>query len=143
MRHVQSGSPLRRLVGSALFVQVAWAVLSVAWNFAGVRLLVSRARAPGSTASLGAAVVLLAIAAMLVHLVDRWPLLYAVATVVPVLFAAAAINNAFTASPSFWPSDFWRWAGIVLNGAGFLAALAAIVGFARWTSARRASNRTY
>jgi hypothetical protein len=142
VRHAQSASPLRRLVGSALFVQVAWAALSAAWNFAGVWLMASGARAPGPTASLGAAVVLLAIAGMFVHLADRRPLLYAVATVVTGLFAAAAIYNAFTASPSLWPSEFWRWAGIVLNGAGFLAALAAVVGFARWTSASRASNRT-
>ena len=85
---------------------------------------------------------LLAVAAALAGAVGRWPALYAVLSAATGVFAAAAVSNALTASPALWPSESWRWAGIVLNTAGVLAALAAMVGFVRWTTARGATDLT-
>ena len=125
---------LSQVVGRALPAQVAWALLSALWNVAGVYLIAQGLRAPGPTASLIAALVVTAIAVALYVAVDRVPLLYAALSGVAAFMALAAVVNAFVQDPALWPSEFWRYAGAVLNGAGFVAGAAAVLAYFRWTS---------
>lgn len=123
---------LRESAGAVLFVQVAWAVLSAVWNIAGVMLIARGLRAPGPTATVAGGVILLAIAAAFVALVSRWPLGYVVLSAATGLIALSAVVNAFVQDPALWPSEFWRYAGAVLNGAGFVAAVVAVLAYFRW-----------
>lgn len=123
---------LRELVGSALGVQVLWAVLAAAWNFAGVALARGGGRALGPTATVAGGAVLVAGAVALPYLVARWPLIYGLLSGLFGVIALGAVVNAFRADPSLWPSEFWRYAGAVLNGFGFLAAVAAVIATVRW-----------
>lgn len=106
-----------------VWVQLAWALLAAAWNVAGVALIANGGRAPGPTASLLGAAILIAIGVGLVASCKRFTLAYAALSLVSVLMASAAVFNALTADPSLWPSEFWRYAGIALNGAGALASI--------------------
>jgi hypothetical protein len=123
---------LRATAGWAFPVQVAWAVLSAIWNIAGVMLPARGRPAPGPTATVAGGVILLAIAAAFVALGARWPLGYVVLSVATGLVALAAVVNAFVQDPALWPSEFWRYAGAILNGAGFVAAVAALLAYFRW-----------
>ena len=125
---------LRQIVGRALPAQVAWALLSALWNVAGVYLIAQGLRAPGPTASLTTALLLIAIAVALYAAVDRASLLYAALSGIATFMALAAVVNAFVQDPALWPSEFWRYAGAVLNGAGFVAGAAAVLAYFRWTS---------
>ena len=125
---------LSQVVGWALPAQVAWALLSALWNVAGVYLVAQGLRAPGPTASLTAALLLIAIAVALYAAVDRASLLYAALSGIATFMALAAVVNAFVQDPALWPSEFWRYAGAVLNGAGFVAGAAAVLAYFRWTS---------
>jgi hypothetical protein len=113
---------------------VAWALLAALWNVAGVYLMAQGQRPPGPTASIAGALVLIAIAAVLVLTVDRASLLYAVLSGVATFMALAAVVNAFVQDPALWPSEFWRYAGAVLNGVGFVAGAAAVLAYFRWKS---------
>lgn len=119
----------RAVVGPAMPVQVAWAILAAFWNLAGVWLIAQWQRPPGPTASLGAAVMLLAMAVAFVVTVSRWPLAHLLLSIAAGLFGLAAVVNAFIADPALWPSEFWRYAGAVLNGIGFLACAATVAAY--------------
>jgi hypothetical protein len=123
---------LRKTVGTALVVQVAWAILAAVWNLGGVMLIARGLRSPGPTATVSGGVILLAIAAALVVLVTRWPVGYLGLSVLTGVIALAAVINAFIQDPALWPSEFWRYAGAVLNGVGFLAAAAGALAYFRW-----------
>ena len=117
----------RESVGKALVVQVTWAILAAVWNVAGVALIARGLRAPGPTASAGAAVLLLAVAVAFVLSIARWPVAYALLSAGAGLMALAAVVNAFVQDPALWPSEFWRYAGVLLNGAGVVACAAALL----------------
>jgi len=117
--------------GWALPVQVAWAILAAAWNLAGVALIARGLRAPGPTASASAAIVLVGIAALFFVTIRRWPLAYLPLSVAAGVMALAAVVNAFVQDPALWPSEFWRYAGALLNGIGVLAAVGAVAGHSR------------
>jgi peptidoglycan/LPS O-acetylase OafA/YrhL len=125
---------LRAAVGWALPVLVAWALLAALWNFGGSWQLARGLQAPGPTASTLAGLVLLAIAAGLIVAVRRWPKRFVLLACVGGLAALVGVVGAFTQDPALWPSESWRWAGIVLNGVGFVAAVAAVIAFVRWKS---------
>jgi hypothetical protein len=125
---------LKHVVGRVLSTQVAWAVLAALWNVAGVYLISQGQRPLGPTATITGAVALVAIAAALVLTVNRASLLYAVLSGVAAFIALAAVVNAFVQDPALWPSEFWRYAGAVLNGVGFLAGAAAVLAYLRWKS---------
>lgn len=129
-------SEFRSAAGSALPVQVAWAILSAIWNVAGVWMIAQGQRAPGPTASVAGAAVLLALALGWVAAVRRWPLGYLLLSIVAVVASLGAVVNAFTGDPALWPSEFWRYAGIVLNSVGFLACAFAIAAYFRWRTRR-------
>ena len=132
---------LRQAVGRALPAQVAWALLSALWNVAGVYLIAQGQRAPGPTASIIGASLLIAIAMGLFFSIDRASLLYAALSGVAAFMALAAVVNAFVQDPVLWPTEFWRYAGAVLNGGGFLAGAAAVLAYVRWASRRDVRSR--
>jgi hypothetical protein len=112
-------------------VQLGWALLAAAWNVAGVVLIANGGRAPGPTASLLGAAVLIVIGVGLVATSNRSAIIYAALSIVSAAMAGGAVYNALTADPSLWPSEFWRYAGIILNGTGVLAAGAALINLLR------------
>jgi len=129
-------SELRERVGWAFPVQIAWAILAALWNVAGVLLIAQGRRAIGPTASWLTAAILLVLAVLFPYLVKRWPIAYLLLTAAAGLLGLFAAVNAFTADPALWPSEFWRYAGAVINGAGFIAAVIAVLAFFRWRASR-------
>lgn len=125
---------LRQVVGWALATQVVWALLAALWNVAGVYLIAQGQRPLGPTASIAGALALVAIAAALVLAISRASLLYAGLSGVAAFIALGAVVNAFVQDSALWPSEFWRYAGAVLNGVGFVAGAAAVLAYFRWTS---------
>jgi hypothetical protein len=127
---------LRAAVGRILPFLVAWAVLAALWNFGGAWQVARGLPSPGPTASTLAGVVLLVIACGFVVAVARWPTVFVLLAAVAGLAALVGVVGAFVQDPALWPSELWRWAGIVLNGVGFVAAVAALVAFIRWKAIR-------
>lgn len=123
---------LRHAVGNALVVQVAWALLAALWNVAGVYLIAQGQRPLGPTATLIGAGLAAAIGAGLVLSITRVPLVYVVVSGVAGLVALITAVGAFTQDQALWPSEFWRYAGAVLNGVGFLSAAAGCLAYFRW-----------
>ena len=123
---------LRQAVGNALPAQVAWALLAALWNAVGVYLIAQGQRPLGPTATLIGAGLAVVLAAGLVLSITRAPLVYAVVSGVAGYLALATAVGAFTQDPALWPSEFWRYAGAVLNGVGFLAAAAGCLAYFRW-----------
>ena len=122
---------LRATVGWALPALIVWALLAALWNFGGAWQLANGQRAPGPTASVPAGLVLRAIAAGLALAVHRWPAVFVLLSAVAGVAALVGVVGAFVQHPKLWPSEPWRWAGIVLNGAGLLAAANAVARWAR------------
>lgn len=123
---------LRTAASWALPAMVSWAVVAALWNFGGVWQLSQGLRAPGPTASAPGGLILLAIAVGLGPAVDRRPAAFLVLTIIAGLAAGSAVGGAFIQDPALWPSESWRWAGIVLNSAGGISAAAAVLAFIRW-----------
>ena len=126
----------RAAVGWVLPVLVAWASLAALWNLGGAWQIARGLRAPGPTASFLAGGVLLAIAVGLVVAARRWPRVFVLLAAVAGLAALVGVVGAFVQDPALWPSELWRWAGILLNGVGFVAAAAAVIAFIRWKPIR-------
>lgn len=103
----------------------------MAWNIAGTALIARGLRAPGPTASYAAAALLAVLAVLLWWSRPHHRLLYIALSAGCGVLAALAVYQALTADPALWPSEFWRYAGIALNGAGALAALLAVAGALR------------
>jgi hypothetical protein len=125
---------LRQAVGWALPAQIVWALLASLWNVAGVSLIAQGQRPLGPTATMAGAITLIVIVAVLLVTVRRAPLIYAAVSGVAALIALGAVVNAFRQDPALWPSEFWRYAGAVLNAVGFVAGAAAVWAYFRSTS---------
>jgi hypothetical protein len=123
MAFMTSNDIAKRIV----WLQLLWAVLAAAWNVAGVFLIANGARSLGPTASLLGATVLIAIGVGLFSTYNRSAIIYVALSVVSAAMAGLAVYNALTADPSLWPSEFWRYAGIILNAAGVFAGAGAII----------------
>lgn len=118
-----------------LILQILWAVGCFAWNAYGLYLISQEQPPIGPTASAIGAVLCVVFALLFWWLHSRyqkWP--YFIVSVVAGLMAAFTIYGAFTKDPSLWPSEGWRWAGIILNGIGTVAAIAAIAQALNWTT---------
>ena len=105
---------------SAVRLQLIYMLLAVLWNLAGLALIAQGMRAPGPTASAGVAAMLLALMPVVFISARRFLWLYGGLTLLLGLAAASAVVQAFQLDPSLWPSAFWRYAGILLNGFGIL-----------------------
>ncbi|MGL6224233.1 MAG: hypothetical protein ACRC6L_11695 [Steroidobacteraceae bacterium] len=120
----------------SLVALVAWAIMAAIWNFAGVWRVANGQSALGPTASIAGGLVLIASIAALVGTARRWPLVYMLLAVACGLIAFSAVAGAFLKDPAFWPSEFWRYAGIAINAFGVAAAAAGAIAYVRWKSAR-------
>lgn len=107
----------------ALSLQLTHLLLSIAWNIVGVILIARGLPAPGPTASLLTALILLVLAGFMLLGAVRYRNLYLVVTLVVLLGAVSAIGPAFNKPAALWPSDFWRYAGVLLNSLGVIGAL--------------------
>jgi hypothetical protein len=119
----------------ALYVQLSYATLVVAWQGIGLALLSSGRPALGPTASMSVAVQASIMAVLLVFSARRLPLVFVLLSVVSGLAALSAIANAFTADPSLWHSDLRRYAGVALNSMGLIGFAMAVLGYLRWRGA--------
>jgi flagellar motor component MotA len=57
----------------------------------------------------------------------HWRPLYIIGSGFAIIGATMAINQAFTADQSLWPSEFWRYAGAALNALGVLGGTLGII----------------
>jgi hypothetical protein len=116
-------------------LQIAWALGCVAWNAYGL-FLISQGMTPiGPTASAVGAVLCVVFALLFwwwnkTH--QTWP--YILVTLIAVIMAAYTVYGALTKDPALWPSPFWRWAGILLNGLGVVAGIAGIKEALKWSN---------
>jgi len=116
----------------ALWVQWTHISLSVAWNVVGVLLIERGLRAPGPTASMSVAAFLIALALGMFLGARRLVPLYLAASWVAGLGALWAIVQAFRLDPALWPSESWRYAGVLLNALGVLGAAWGTLAWLRW-----------
>ena len=116
----------------AIAIQLTHLGLSLVWNVAGLALIARGLRAPGPTASLEVAAFLLALGVAILVGVRRFAPLYVLASLLAGLGAASAILQAFQLDPSLWPSDFWRYAGVLLNALGVFGACWGLLGWWKW-----------
>ena len=110
-------------IGTPVRLQLSYLLLAVLWNLAGLALIAQGMRAPGPTASGGIAAYLLALALVILMAARRLSWLYGGALLLVGLGAVSAVVQAFQLDPSLWPSPFWRYAGILLNGFGVLGSV--------------------
>jgi uncharacterized membrane protein len=80
---------------------------------------------------LSGAGIIVVLGAILIMANRLWPRIYPWIALLAAALAAMTIWNAFKLDPSLWPSEFWRWAGIVLNGFGVGGATLAVIGSLR------------
>lgn len=106
-------------------LQVFWGLGVAAWNAYGMYQLQQGAAPPGPTSSWAVAVVGLLIAlAFGLRWLDKQRWVYILVCLVCAALGAVIIYGSFTKDPSLWPSEAWRWGGIILNGIGAAACIA-------------------
>jgi hypothetical protein len=118
-----------------VFIQIAWALLCTAWNGYGLWLISKGEQPIGPTASALLAFVCIVFAILFWFFQSRhlkWP--YIFLSGLTAIMASYAVYGAFTQDPSLWPSEIWRWRGILLNGAGALASMIAIIKSLQWNT---------
>lgn len=110
--------------------------LSAIWNFTGIMLLLRGLPPLGPTASVTTLWLLLMLAVMMTVGLrySNWLALYVIASLLAGAGAILAIIPAFYLSAEYWPSLFWRVAGILINSIGVLGAAwgLMIVGIAKY-----------
>ena len=116
----------------AVAIQLTHLGLSVVWNVAGLALIARGLRAPGPTASVEVAAFLLALGVAMVVGARRFAPLYVLASLLAGLGSSSAILQAFQLDSSLWPSPFWRYAGVLLNGLGVFGACWGVLGWWKW-----------
>jgi hypothetical protein len=124
----------------ALYAQLSYAALAIAWQLIGVALISSGRPPLGPTASLAVAFQGAVVAVLYVLALQRSPLLFVILSVGSAAAAAATIATAFTADPSLWPSDAHRYFGVAVNSVGLLALVLAIRGYLRWRRTQAAQS---
>ena len=105
----------------ALAVQLFHAVLCIIWNLIGVWQLSKGLLAIGPTASVAAIGIILVLSGLLIVSVrSKHVALYLGVSGLMFLAAVSAIYGGFNKDPSFWPSEAWRYAGIIVNAIGLV-----------------------
>ena len=112
---------LKSFTNSAPSVQLSHAVLCIVWTLTGIWQLSNGLQAIGPTASFAAIGIILALSGSLILGVrSKLVALYLSASGLLFLGAVSAIYGGYTKDPSLWPSEGWRYAGIVVNGIGVI-----------------------
>lgn len=125
---------LPRVFGFAIRLQILYGIGVALWNGIGLALLATGRPALGPTASGSVALFALVATGALVALARGWPVLYVLLAAALAVPAGMAIQNAFVADPSLWPSPWARWGGVALNALGVTAPLLALVGLVQLRS---------
>lgn len=116
----------------ALASQLLHVALCVAWNALGLWQKSQGVQTIGPTASFGAIVFVLLLGTGLVFLLRKGAETpYLLLSMLGLLMSALAIHGGFTKDLSSWPSEFWRWAGIIVNSVGVIGFLLALAIFIR------------
>ena len=99
-----------------LSFMVLHAFLAALWNVIGV-WLISEGQSPlGPTASLtGVTILAILILAYIWTLKKGYEKTFSVLASIGAVVGLLTIYGALTKDPSLWPSEFWRYAGIVVN----------------------------
>ena len=106
------------------------AALVIVWNVAGIMLLSQGKSALGPTASwAGAGLFAIFIALYWVCFSKGYRKTFLVFAAIGSLLGFSAIYGALTKDPSLWPSEFWRYAGIVVNSLGLIGFALALKNF--------------
>lgn len=112
---------LKPILVPALAVQLFHALLCIIWNLIGVWQLSKGLPAIGPTASIAAIGIILVLSGLLIEGVrSKHVALYLGVSGLIFLAAVSAIYGGFTKDPSFWPSEAWRYAGIIVNAIGLV-----------------------
>lgn len=116
----------------ALAAQLLHVALCVVWNGLGLWQKSQGMQTIGPTASFGAIVFVLLLGAGFVLLLRNGAETpYLLLSLLGLLMSAIAIFGGLTKDLSCWPSEFWRWAGIIVNSVGVLGFLLALTTFLR------------
>lgn len=115
------------LGGLGLRMLVFWAGLCAIWNAYGAMQISTGGRALGPTATFAGAGFAVLLAVALIVASGRWPWFFRALAIAGAALAALTIWNSFILDRSLWPSEFWRWAGIVLNAFGIIGAITAVL----------------
>lgn len=116
-----------------VFIQIVWALLCVAWNAYGLWLISIGQKPIGPTASLNVALLSIVFAVLFWFFYHKkLKLSYIILSALTAILAAYAVYGGFTQEHSLWPSESWRWFGIILNGVGSLAGIVAITKAVKW-----------
>lgn len=124
----------------ALAAQLLHVALCVVWNGLGLWQKSQGIQTIGPTASFGAIgfVVLLGVGfVLLLRKGAETP--YILLSLLGLLLSALAIYGGFAKELSNWPSEFWRWAGILVNAVGVIGFLLALITFIRRKSHQTSS----
>lgn len=112
----------------ALAAQLLHVALCVVWNGLGLWQKSQGIQTIGPTASSGAILFVLLLGAGLVLLLRKGAETpYLLLSLLGLLLSALAIYGGFTKELSNWPSEFWRWAGIIVNAVGVIGFLLALI----------------
>ena len=112
---------------SVIFM-VLHALLVIVWNLAGLWLISHGKTALGPTASLvGVFIFAVLIGLYIIFYKKEYKKLFLVFVFIGALLGSMAIYGAFTKDPSFWPSEFWRYAGIAVNTLGVIGFILSVI----------------
>ena len=111
----------------SLILLVVWAILCAIWNAYGAAQLARGGQALGPTATIMGAVLAISLAIVLIISFRNRPSAYRWLTLVPCVIAAMTIWSALRLDPALWPSEFWRWAGILVNAIGVVGSALAFL----------------
>jgi len=112
---------LKPFFAHALRVQLFHSVLCIIWNVVGVWQLSKGLPAIGPTASVaGISIILVLSGLLMLGVRSRYVTLYLCVSALLFLAAVSALYGGFTKDPSFWPSEVWRYAGIIVNMIGLI-----------------------
>jgi hypothetical protein len=116
----------------ALIAHLIHVLLCIIWNGVGLWQQAHGLKTIGPTASWGAIGFVILLGAGLVGLSRKGPPLgFLALSAIGMLLAVVAIHGGLTKDASNWPSEFWRWAGIVVNSFGVIGFLLALATYLR------------
>lgn len=124
--------PMISKYGLALAMQLLHLVLCAVWNGVGLWQKAQGLQSIGPTASSLGVILSIVIAGVLVFLLAKsHESIYLALSFVPLVIAVLTIYGGFTQDLSNWPSEFWRWAGILVNTIGLIGFGIAIATYLR------------